>query len=316
MRVLALIPGGIGEQILFFPTLTSLQQQYPQAIIDVLVEPIAKPAYRICPEVHEVLLFNYADQNGLADYLNLLGMIRDREYDSVISSSSDWLMSFLTWLNGIPNRIAYDNAPKWLNTSIIPRKTQQYRAQMYHDLLQGLGINAPCPDLKVTLPKEDIYWAEERQKQLDIKDTGYILLYGELNEAKEDTYYPVAKWKQIIGNIQEKQPNLPIVLLQLLEDIPWVTQLKESYPQLKVTQPRDMGKLAAIIAGANLMISPLSVPLHLGIGVKTYTLALLGAEQKTYYFPAHSESYQAIESKTAKIADISPETIIEQIWRG
>ncbi|MGK7931096.1 MAG: glycosyltransferase family 9 protein [Microcystaceae cyanobacterium] len=316
MRILTLIPGGIGEQILFFPTLATLHQTYPNAIIDVLVEPIAKPAYRICPAINEVLLFNYADKSGLADYLNLLGMIRDREYEIVISASSGWLISFLQWLNGIPTRIAYDDAPKWLITDPITRKPQQYKGQMYHDLLQGLGIQQPCPPLKVALPREDIDWAEGQQQQLGIKDGGYILIYGELNENKGETYYPLPQWQQIIDNLQQKQPDLPIILLQLLEDIPWVAQLKEGYPQLKAIQPSDMGKLAAMIAGANLMIAPQSVPLHLGVGVGTYTIALLGTGEKQLFLPSSLDSYRAIESKTDKIADISPETIIEQIWRG
>ncbi len=63
-----------------FSTLESLKKQYPQAVIDVIVEPRAKSAYRVCPYVHEVLLFDFKDRNGLADYLNLLGIIRDREY--------------------------------------------------------------------------------------------------------------------------------------------------------------------------------------------------------------------------------------------
>jgi ADP-heptose:LPS heptosyltransferase len=87
MRILALVPGGISEQILFFPTLATLKAQYPQAVIDVIVEPRAKSAYRICPHVNEVLAFDYRDRNGLADFLNLLGIIRDREYEAAISGA-------------------------------------------------------------------------------------------------------------------------------------------------------------------------------------------------------------------------------------
>ena len=41
MRILALVPGGIGDQILFFPTLENLKTQYPNSTIDVMVEPRA-----------------------------------------------------------------------------------------------------------------------------------------------------------------------------------------------------------------------------------------------------------------------------------
>ena len=77
MRVLALIPGDIGNQLLFFPTLETLRQQYPQATLDVLVEPRAKKAYRVCKNVDDVLVFDFQDRNSFADYLNLLGTVRD-----------------------------------------------------------------------------------------------------------------------------------------------------------------------------------------------------------------------------------------------
>ena len=90
MRILALVPGGISDQLLFFPTLESLRATYPNAAIDVIVEPRAKSAYRVCPYVNEVLLFDFKDRNGLADYLNLLGIIRDREYEAAVSVGRNW----------------------------------------------------------------------------------------------------------------------------------------------------------------------------------------------------------------------------------
>ena len=77
MRILALVPGGIGDQILFFPTLDDLKQSYPDAQIDVIVEPRAKGAYRVCKSVKEVLTYNFKDRNAMADLGNLLGVIRD-----------------------------------------------------------------------------------------------------------------------------------------------------------------------------------------------------------------------------------------------
>ena len=105
MRILALVPGGIGDQIYFFPTLETLDSKYTDATIDVLVEPRAKGAYRVCRYVGEVLQFDYRDRSSMADYLNLLGVIRDREYDAVISYNAPWAVESLLWLNGIPVRI-------------------------------------------------------------------------------------------------------------------------------------------------------------------------------------------------------------------
>lgn len=314
MRIIALVPGGISEQILFFPTLEDLKKQYPKAAIDVMIEPRAKAAYRVCPYVNEVLVFDYRDRNGLADYLNLLGIIRDREYDMALSFSQRWTIGLLLWLNGIPIRIGYKNNASWFLSNSVPLKSEQYAAHKYHDLLQALGIQSPCPELKVTLPKEDIDWAEAEQKRLDIKESGYILLYDGFEGG--DDNYPVAKWRKIVEDIEQKQPNLPIVLLRDSENERWVVTMMEDRPNLKVVSPPDLGKLAAIVAGANLMVCTDSVPMHLSVAVGTYTIALFGSTDATKLLPPNSERSIGIQSPTKKVADIEPETILQQIWRG
>ena len=98
MYVVALVPGSIDNQILFFATLDDLKRYYPHAQIDVIVEPKSKAAYRVSKSVHDVLTFDYKDRNSLADWSNLVGMIRDREYDVAIIVGQIWLnwLSYLT----------------------------------------------------------------------------------------------------------------------------------------------------------------------------------------------------------------------------
>ncbi len=329
MRILALVPGGIGDQILFFPTLDDLRAYYPDAEIDVIVEPRSKGAYRVCKSVDEVLTFDFKDRNGLADFGNLLGIMRDREYDVALSLGRRWSIGLLLWMTGIPTRIGYDANPgKWFFTNPVPLKTEQYAAQMYHDLLQGLGINSPCPELAVSVPKQDIQWAEAEQKRLGITETGYILIHGGSSERAQskgiDKTYPPKKWQQIIEDIQQKQPNLPIILLQGPEDAELIAALMQAHPELKITVPGDIGKLAAMIAGANLMLCTDSAPMHLAVAVGTYTIALFGPTEAKKLLPQSvSEAGRdsgprcvGLQSPTSGIADIKPETVLEQIWRG
>jgi ADP-heptose:LPS heptosyltransferase len=318
MRILALIPGGIGDQILFFPTLEDLKGQYPQALIDVIVEPRAKSAYRVCQWVNKVLLFDYKDRNSLADYLNLLGVVRDREYDIALSLGQRWTVGFLLWLNGIPKRISYANGSSFL-TNPVPLKTEQYSAHMYHDLLQGLDISTPCPPLSLNVPKPDIQWAETQQQELGLQD-GYIMIHGGSSQLAQtkgiDKVYPVQKWQTIIADIQQKQPNLPIVLLKGPEDSEFVKMMTQACDGLKVVSPPDIGKLAAMIAGANLMLCTDSAPMHLSVAVGTYTIALFGPTEASKLLPPDNDNCVGIQSSTRWIADIEPKQVLEQVWRG
>jgi ADP-heptose:LPS heptosyltransferase len=320
MRILALIPGGIGDQILFFPTLETLENEYPQATIDVIVEPRSKSAYRVYPNVHEVLVFDYKDRNGLADYLNLLGIIRDREYDIALTLGQNWAVGFLLWLNGIPVRVGYKSKNSWFINYPVPLKTKQYAAYMYYDLVRGLNINRPSPEIKINVPKEDIDWAEDGQKRLNIKDSGYILIHGGSSKLAQvkglNKLYPVPKWQRIIEDIQRKQPELPIVLLKGPEDEEWIAEMVTLCPNVKVVSPPDIGKLAAIIAGANLMLCTDSAPMHLSVAVGTYTIALFGPTDSEKLLPPDSDRFIGVQSLSKEIADIPTEKILEQIWRG
>ncbi|MFM9264108.1 glycosyltransferase family 9 protein [Tychonema sp. BBK16] len=320
MRILALVPGGIGDQILFFPTLDDLKQSYPNAQIDVMVEPRAKGAYRVCKSVKEVLTYNFKDRNSMADWGNLLGVIRDREYEAVVSLGQRWSVGLLLWLTGIPKRVGYvgSNNTVFL-TDAVPLKTEQYAAEMYHDLLQGFDIKNACPPVAINVPKQDIQWAEAEQQRLGIKESGYILIHGgssQLAVSKGiDKIYPIGSWQKIIEDCQQRQPNLPVVIVKGPEDADFVTELIKLCPKVKITSPDDVGKLAATIAAANLMMCTDSAPMHLAVAVQTYTIALFGPTDPAKLLPK-SDRFMGIKSATGKMADISPEDVLKKVWGG
>lgn len=311
MRVLALVPGDIGNQILFFPTLETIKQQYPQASIDVLVEPSSKKAYRVCKNVDDVLVFDFQDRNSFADYLNLLGTVRDREYDVLISLKTSWRIKLLLWLNGIPTRVGYQDDSAMYLSAVVNRKSEQYTAQMYHDLLTGLGIRASCPPITINVPTEDIQWAESEQQQRRM-DSGYIVLWDQPSTT-EISSYPIANWQTIVQDMEQRQTGLSIVILQSDRNQDWVTNMVSANGNLKAIAPPDVGKTAAIIAGANLILCTSGMAMQLAVATDTYTFALVGTQDQT--IPPNKENCHVISSNTEDLQEIQPETVITQLWQ-
>ena len=316
MRIVALVPGGIGDQLLFFPTLDDLQCKIPQAQIDVVTETRSKAAYQVSKSVREVIGFDFSDRNSLADWGNLVGTIRDREYDVAITSGQNWSVGLLLWLTGIPKRIGFKSNGGVFLTNPIPMVTQQYAACMYHDLLQGLAIKSPCPDLAVNVPKSDIEWAQKEQIRLSVQETGYILIHGgscpQASQKFSDRTYPVENWLQIIRELTTKQPDMPVLVILDAENPEFASSLKQALPDLKLISPENIGKLAATIAGANLMLCTHNTSIHLSVAVQTYTIALFGSTKPEEVLP-QSDKFIAIESPSSKTADISPKTVLEKI---
>jgi ADP-heptose:LPS heptosyltransferase len=318
MRVLALIPGGIGDQLLMFPTLDSIKQIYPQGTIDVVVEPRSQGAYKISQSVHRVWNFDFKGTNSLADWGNLIGIIRDQEYDAVISLGQRWSVGFLLWLTGIPNRISYSGKGDMFLTKPVPLNQDQYAAKMYHDLLKGLDINLECPSIKVSIPKKDLDWAETEQIRLHIKDSGYILIHGGSSTLAKvkgiDKIYPVSSWAKIIAALQTKLPNLPVVLIQGPDDGEFIQELQSQAQSVLVTDPADIGKLAAMIGAANLLLCTDSAPMHIGVGVGTNLVALFGPTDPEKLLPKEKRIIALKSPMGQPIAAIAPEEVIAKLF--
>jgi len=95
----------------------------------------------------------------------------------------------------------------------------------------------------------------------------------------------------------------------------FVPSLLESFPDIKAIPVPDIGKLAAIIGGASLMITVNGSPLQLAIAIQTYTIALLSSADSTKLMPVNYK-FLAIKSPTGKTADIPPASVLKTIWGG
>jgi ADP-heptose:LPS heptosyltransferase len=310
MRIIALVPGGIGEQLLFFPTLDTLKATYPEAQIDVLVRPTAVGAYRISGVVSEVIPFEVQARNSLADWGNLLGVIRDREYEIALAVRPTWTLSFLLWLSGIPVRVGFADSPgvTFLNRRITA-KSGPYLAHRYHDLLQGLGIYQPCPELRGSVPSSDLEWADAERQRLGMALGGYVVIYG------ADGGYPTNNWDIVVEDFQKKQPDLPLLLVGDANNRELAATLCEHQPALKLSRPENLGQTAALLAAASLCLCTDSDVLQAAVAAQTYTLGLFGSNDSAKLLPV-SDRILGIKSPTGKLADIAPSTILERVWQS
>lgn len=318
MHVLALVPGGISNQLLFFPTLEHIKQAFPNAEISVVVEPAAAAAYRVSKVVQATIPYSFGKNNSPADWANLLGIVRDREYEVVITATQDWATALLLWLSGVPTRIGYQgSANNLFLTATVPLKTEQYLAFQYHDLLAPLELPGACPATSINVPQGDIGWVDGQVQSQGIDEQGYVLLYpGPAVGSNHDTY-PVENWIAIVQDFQKRQPGLPLVLLQQPETASTVKAIMQAAPNLKVIRPDNLGQTAALVAGANLLLAPDSYVSELGVALSVFTLALFGQNKPERRLPPTDASEQRFLGVTAEggaLADIPVETVLKKVW--
>ena len=318
MHVLALVPGGISDQLLFFPTLEHLKLAFPSAEISVVVEPTAAAAYRVSKVVEAIIPYSFGRNNSPADWANLLGVVRDREYEVVITATQNWSLGLLLWLSGIPTRIGYSgSASELFFTATVPLKTEQYQAFQYHDLISPLEPLGPCPEPSINVPQSDIAWVDSRVQTQGIGEQGYVLMYPGPADGAPDDAYPVDKWIAIIQDFQKRQPGLPLVLLQQPETVTAIQAITQKFSNLKVIRPDNLGQVAALVAGANLLLASDSYVSELGIALSVFTLALFGSNHPERRLPPVNETEQrflGVASDSQKLADIPVDTVLKKVW--
>lgn len=140
-KVLAINFGGIGDEVLFLPTLSTVRKLLPEAKLTLLLEPRSRSITQVTDLIDEVITFDIKKKPLTPlDLINLLFLIRKGKYDLVISSGSSPMVAMLLYLSGIEIRIGYDSGPPWreLLTHRVKLNKNQYAADMYHDLTRGL----------------------------------------------------------------------------------------------------------------------------------------------------------------------------------
>lgn len=139
-KLLAINFGGIGDEILFLPTLATIKRYCPDIDVTLMVEPRSRSVEQVTNLVDNIITFDIKKRPLLmADLVEMLAMIKDGGYDCVVSSGGSPMVSALLFLSGIRERVGYGTSAlgSLLLTQPVPLNKNQYAGGMYHDLAVG-----------------------------------------------------------------------------------------------------------------------------------------------------------------------------------
>ncbi len=158
-KVLAINFGGIGDEVLFLPTLATVKRLAPDCELTLLVEPRSKSVAEVTDLIDKVITFDIKKRPLTPiDLYQLAMLLRRGGYDMVISSGSSPMVAMLLFLSGIPLRVGYDAGGPWKSLLTHPVKLlrDQYAADMYHDLTKGMAnYLRRKADAKASIREED-----------------------------------------------------------------------------------------------------------------------------------------------------------------
>ena len=158
MKILILLASGIGNSILFSPTLKELRKKYPNSKIDIFAykKPFAEPF------VGSNLIDNVYTYSGLKTILKL----RKNKYDISITAfpSNRWQFNLFAFLVGAKKRLTHSYNVGTFKTLSFLQNCKIKANEKIHDVDQNLNL-LKLLDLKIPINGEVFFSINDRNKK-------------------------------------------------------------------------------------------------------------------------------------------------------
>lgn len=267
-RILFINFGGLGDEILFLPTILSVKEQFPNSEITLALEERSRGIMSLTNVIDKTLYANIKGKSKYFELLKLLFKIWQGKYDLVISSGSNKFISIFLFLTFIKEKYGYNTGKlsQFLLTKAVDLNKNQYAVNMYHDLAKYLtNIRTELPILSI-------------QKKPIIENT--VLIHPGVSKISVQKgmikTIQAEQWAEVVEKLAD---NGKRVLLaggpddkECIETIQKLVS-PDKYENL-FGQTKNLAELAELISSAEKFLCSDSAPLHIGValGVKTYAI--------------------------------------------
>lgn len=309
-KVLAVNFGGIGDEILFLPTLKTISDSFPNAKITLVTEPRSKSIKSLSNLVDGIIECDIKGKDKYLEIIKFLSQVWFKGYDVVVSSGSSNLVSVLLFLTGIPKRYGYfsGNLSKYLLTKAVPLKKDQYAGNMYHDLTAPFASEALIGLPVVDVKSENLEWAAEKIGERNKKIIAVHPGVSQLSVAKKMyKFWASENWVELIVRLVTSDryrvmlvggPDDKAVVEKVRAELSGYDFPRENFLDM-YGETRDIGQLAALVKLSDLLVCVDSAPMHVAVGVQTPVVAIFG--------PTDEKKLLPVDEKFIPACDISLE---------
>lgn len=306
LKILLINFGGLGDQILFFPAIKTIKSAYPDSKITFVTEPRSSAADKLTDLIDETIICDIKSGNTYKNIINFLLKIWPKKFDIVVSSGGSQQVSVLLFLTGIKKRIGYDSGSlsRFLLSKAVPLNQQQYAANMYHDLAKALAPQALSEFPEINVPEQVIEQMRgiirNTDKKVVVIHPGVSKLSIQKNILK---FWDVKNWTEFIKKLIDSG-KYRVILTGGKDDEEVSTAIKQKLGEISTENLLDLTnktaniiELAAIIKLTDVLVCVDSAPMHIGVGVKTPTVALFGPTDEYKLFPMEDKKFIAITAE-------------------
>ena len=196
MRVLALSPGPLSLQLERLPALASLCSQVG-ASLQVACSPAVKGAWELLPQLEKVIPFDFEASPNLADWANLLGCVREPDFQVCLNFAEGQQVNLMLSMSHIPTRLS---AGGFSSTERVELQ-EGWVAQRLAGFLRPLGCELEADAFRLALSSTSL---DKARAELPSGD-GPLLVLAPRGDA---TDWPAGDWKALPGAISQRLKGL------------------------------------------------------------------------------------------------------------
>jgi len=331
-RVALLNFGGIGDEILFEPTIRAIRGIFPESTITLFLEDRSRVAVDLLPQVDQVQTIAVQSCHRVRVFQQLWQQLRSDRYDVVVSSGSSPFISLLLALSGIPYRFGFNSGKvsQWFLSRPTPLDLYTYAGAMYYTLAQTTGafFQRPVPtSAEAYIPHIAVPEAVLQQWQFKIRchpTLQHLVIHPGVSQVSQQKRlikrWEARHWATVIHTLSSVTychlvggPDDAETIDAIMQQLPPnLSNFCNHYGHTK-----GLLDLAAIIAHADVMLCLDSAPMHVAVGLGKPLVALFGPQMMPYRLLPNDHRFHYIQSPplspSATSIDIDPAQVIEQV---
>jgi heptosyltransferase I len=273
--VVIVLLSAIGDVVHGMPIATSLRRAWPETRIHWLIQPAGLGLVRPHPAVNDFLLFDRS--RGVAGFEAVRRQISNRSFDLAIGLQVYMKAGLLTGMLPSRRKLGFDRPRardlNWLFTNErIPAHEPQHVQDQYFEFLDYLGVPV-CREWEFGFSEQE---GEARARFFDPIDRPALAVV--LRTTRPGKNWPLERYARVL-EIAETDLGLQPVLIGSsapAEAAAAAELIRMTRARPINAQENDLRRLAWILDGASLALSPDTGPLHMAVALGTPTVSLFG----------------------------------------
>lgn len=302
MKILVIALSGIGDALMFTPSLKKLNEDFPSAKIDLLA--MYKGVVDIFekqPGVNSVLYHDFLNASKLSSLSFVLNLRNKYDLSINVYPSNRKEYNIISFIIGAKQRAAVNYLRQgksnlsFLNNFLILENDQLHNVEENFLLCEKLsGVKSKTiPPLQLNLSNSELEYAEEFLKEKKISNNDLIIGFHPGCSSLKN--HDKRRWEtEKFANLAEKliqNYSAKILLFGGPEEQPLKNEIirlaKSNYIEEVTT--KSILQTAAIMKRCSVFVTNDSSLMHIAAALSLRTVAILGPTNKNYIYPWQTE---------------------------